>query len=58
LRLGHLRELRNVIYTRMVQKIGNKRYWEQWAQDVAITARNCPGLTALTWDDQRMMSES
>ncbi|GHV34689.1 hypothetical protein FACS1894187_05820 [Synergistales bacterium] len=24
----------------MVQKVGNKRYWEQWAQDVAKIAQN------------------
>jgi predicted helicase len=30
--------LQNIIYARMVQKVGNKRYWEQWARDVAIIA--------------------
>ena len=28
-------QLSTVIYARMVQKVGNKRYWEQWAQDIA-----------------------
>lgn len=33
--LPHLQELQGAIYARMVQKVGNKRYWEQWAADVA-----------------------
>ena len=33
-----LKELQNVIYAKMVQKVGNKRYWVQWAQDVAKIA--------------------
>ncbi len=31
-------ELQSVIYARMVQKVGNKRYWEDWASDVAKIA--------------------
>ncbi|MCR4820407.1 MAG: DEAD/DEAH box helicase family protein, partial [Elusimicrobiales bacterium] len=31
-------ELKNVIYAKMVQKVGNKRYWVQWAEDVAHIA--------------------
>ncbi|MBR5188821.1 MAG: DEAD/DEAH box helicase, partial [Paludibacteraceae bacterium] len=31
-------ELKAVIYAKMVQKVGNKRYWEQWAADVAKIA--------------------
>lgn len=30
--------LQNVIFARMVQKVGSKRYWEQWASDVAKIA--------------------
>ena len=37
--LPHMRELHNAIYARMVQKVGNKRYWEQWAADVAKIAQ-------------------
>ncbi|HPQ72225.1 MAG TPA: DEAD/DEAH box helicase family protein [bacterium] len=33
-------ELQSVIYARMVQKVGSKRYWEQWAKDVALIAEN------------------
>ena len=37
--LPHLQELQGAIYARMVQKVGNKRYWEQWAADVARIAQ-------------------
>ena len=35
-----LQELQGAIYARMVQKVGNRRYWEQWAADVAVIAQN------------------
>ena len=28
-------QLQSVVFARMVQKVGDKRYWEQWAKDVA-----------------------
>lgn len=31
-------ELQNVMFARMVQKVGDRRYWEQWAKDVAQIA--------------------
>ena len=31
-------QLQSVIFARMVQKVGDRRYWEQWAKDVAIIA--------------------
>ena len=37
--LPYLQELQGAIYARMVQKVGNKRYWEQWAADVARIAQ-------------------
>ena len=37
--LPYLKGLRDAIYARMVQKVGNKRYLEQWAQDVAKIAQ-------------------
>lgn len=37
--LPQIHELQNAIYARMVQKVGNKRYWEQWAADVAKIAQ-------------------
>ena len=32
-------ELQNLMFARMVQKVGDRRYWEQWAADVAEIAR-------------------
>lgn len=31
-------QLQNVLFARMVRKVGSKRYWEQWAGDVAKIA--------------------
>jgi predicted helicase len=31
-------QLQNVVFARMVNKVGDRRYWEQWAKDVAIIA--------------------
>jgi predicted helicase len=31
-------ELQSVVFARMVKKVGDRRYWEQWAKDVAIIA--------------------
>ncbi len=31
-------QLQNVVFARMVQKVGDRRYWEQWAKDVADIA--------------------
>ena len=33
-----LEAYQGVIYAKMVEKVGNKRYWEQWASDVAKIA--------------------
>jgi len=32
-------QLSSTFYARMVQKVGDKRYWEQWAGDVALIAK-------------------
>lgn len=32
-------ELQDVVFARMVQKVGDRRYWEQWAQSVAEIAQ-------------------
>lgn len=32
-------QLQNVVFARMVQKVGDKRYWEQWAKSVAEIAQ-------------------
>lgn len=31
-------QLQSVVYAKMVQKVGDKVYWERWAKDVAIIA--------------------
>lgn len=32
-------DLQGVIYSRLVEKVGDRRYWEQWAKDVADIAQ-------------------
>lgn len=31
-------QLQDVVFARLVQKVGDRRYWEQWAKDVAVIA--------------------
>ncbi len=31
-------EMQSAFYAKMVQKVGNRRYWENWAKDVALIA--------------------
>lgn len=31
-------ELQEVVYAKLVQKVGDRRYWEQWAKDIAYIA--------------------
>ncbi|MTI38336.1 DEAD/DEAH box helicase family protein, partial [Fulvivirga lutimaris] len=31
-------QLQSVVFAKLVQKVGDRRYWEQWAKDVAIIA--------------------
>lgn len=33
------KKLQNVFYAKMVMKVGTKRYWEQWAKDIADIAK-------------------
>ena len=33
-------QLQSVLFARLVQKVGDRRYWEQWAKDVAAIAEN------------------
>ena len=35
---GDFASLQSVIYAKMVQKVGDRRYWEQWAKNVAEIA--------------------
>ena len=37
---GFSEELQKIIYARMVENVGNRRYWEQWAKDIAEIAEN------------------
>ena len=47
-------QLQNVIFARMVQKVGSKRYWEQWASDVAkIAEKHIEQITTLVNNDEK-----
>lgn len=44
-------QLQNVVYARMVEKVGDKRYWEQWAKNVAeIAERQIVRISSLIKD--------
>lgn len=50
----YFEELSGAIYARMVEKVGDKRYWEQWAQDVAkIAARHKARISELVKKDKK-----
>ena len=38
LSLPYLEKLQDAMYAKMVKKVGNRMYWVQWAQDVALIA--------------------
>jgi predicted helicase len=47
-RLFNYEEWTSAIYTKIVQKVGTRTYWEDWARDVAaIAARNESRITAI-----------
>ena len=47
-------QLQNVIFARMVQKVGSKRYWEQWASDVAkIAEKHIAQINQLITEDEK-----
>ncbi|MEX2410008.1 MAG: type ISP restriction/modification enzyme [Candidatus Paceibacterota bacterium] len=49
-------QLQSVVFARMVKKVGDRRYWEQWAKDVAqIADRQIERITYLITEkkDQR-----
>ena len=51
--LGALGKWREAIYARLVQKVGSRRYWEQWATDVAtIAARHRKRLAKRVQDPE------
>jgi predicted helicase len=45
-------ELQSVVFARMVEKVGDRRYWEQWAKNVGeIAERQVERLTRLIKDE-------
>ncbi|MCF8324410.1 MAG: DEAD/DEAH box helicase family protein [Leadbetterella sp.] len=47
-------QLQNVVFARMVNKVGDRRYWEQWAKNVAeIAERQVERLTKLIKEDDK-----
>lgn len=47
-------QLQNVVFARMVNKVGSKPYWEQWAKDVAhIAERQVERITRLIKDNKK-----
>lgn len=51
-------QLQNVIFARMVQKVGSKRYWEQWASDVAkIAEKHITQINRLITEDAKARRE-
>lgn len=48
----HFNELQNAIYAKMVQKVGDRQYWENWAKNVAdIAERQIKRITKIVEDD-------
>ncbi len=47
-------ELQNVFYAKLVTKVGTKRYWEQWARDIArIAEQHIEHIRQLISDNDR-----
>ncbi|MGY8989119.1 MAG: DEAD/DEAH box helicase family protein, partial [Flavobacteriales bacterium] len=47
-------ELQGVIFAKMVKKVGDKRYWEQWAKNVAeIAERQMARIKKLIHEDEK-----
>ncbi|MEO8666838.1 MAG: DEAD/DEAH box helicase family protein, partial [Ignavibacteria bacterium] len=45
-------QLQSIVFARMVQKVGDRRYWEQWAADVAkIAERHIARIRLLIHDE-------
>lgn len=47
----HLEEWRNAIYAKIVKKVGDRRYWETWASDVAEIAKRHSSRIKLLLED-------
>lgn len=51
-------ELQNAVFARMVQKVGDRRYWEQWAKSVGeIAARQKERIIQLIIDSPKHAEE-
>ena len=51
-------ELQDTIYAKMVKKVGNRRYWEQWAKDIAdIANRHIEHITKIVESDPKYEKE-
>ncbi|TAE23105.1 MAG: helicase [Cytophagales bacterium] len=51
-------QLQSVVFARMVQKVGNRRYWEQWAKSVAeIAQHHTERITKLIREDPQHQTE-
>ncbi len=47
-------EMQDLLYAKMVEKVGDRRYWEQWAKDVAeIAERHIERITKLVAEDKK-----
>lgn len=54
----HFAELQGVVFAKMVQKVGDKRYWEQWAKNVAeIAERQAERINRLIKDQGKHQKE-
>lgn len=46
--LGWMEDWRDAIYARIVARVGSRRYWEEWAKDIAgLAQRHITRITAL-----------
>jgi predicted helicase len=51
-------DLQHVVFARMVEKVGDKRYWEQWAKNVAeIAERQVERIKRLIKEDKTHQKE-
>ena len=57
LSFANLDEWRDAVYAKIVAKVGSRRYWEDWAKDVAkIAERQITRISALLDDDRTTVS--
>ena len=46
--------MQSLLYAKMVERVGDRRYWEQWAKDVAdIAERHIKRITLLVAEDKK-----